>query len=314
MITTTNKQNPEVDTTKDVHANAMLMALTVRAWSARKFDKTLSDEVTSSHYAHEGMARVNKRLLDKDCKELSEVIKIGNQARQEHYKLTLPWLDNGARMLPSNLYMRYCATMSKIRDDHDDAVSKLIDVYADQVEQSLLKGGSLFDRSEFPAPSEIKSKFEISFMALPLPSAQDFRVNLSANETSKIKQDIQRTMDRALDDTVKHLFRQIKESLTHMSDRLHSYGTITTQDNDTEGTGKGHKSTFRDTLIENMRSMVELLPALNLTDNAEINDFASAMRKDLCLYSAEQLRGNADLRQETAMKADQILAKLSDYI
>ena len=71
---------------------------------------------------------------------------------------------------------------------------------------------------------------------------------------------------------------------------------------------------FRDSLVTNLSDMVEILPALNVTNDPELEKFAELAKKELLFYTAEDLRQSSAVRQVVIDKADEILKKMSDYV
>jgi len=82
-------------------SRAMLCSLSISMWSARKHDPDASQEIAVRHGAQTDAGRYHKVLLPKEA--LAEIQKIVSDARQEHYFITLPWDDNGYRVLPALL-------------------------------------------------------------------------------------------------------------------------------------------------------------------------------------------------------------------
>jgi len=58
--------------------------------------------------------RYNKQLL-RGADKLDELRTLAGQVRQYFYKITLPWTDEGYRLLPANLYFDLTARMRSSR-------------------------------------------------------------------------------------------------------------------------------------------------------------------------------------------------------
>src|SRR5438270_10146005 len=86
-------------------SRAMLCSLSISAWSARKHDRDASEEIAARHGAQADAGRYHKVLLPKQA--LAEIQKIVSEARGEHHFITLPWDDNGYRVLPAAAYMEH---------------------------------------------------------------------------------------------------------------------------------------------------------------------------------------------------------------
>ena len=89
---------------------AMLAAVHISIWTAVKHDRKISRDVANQNGAHQGAGRYNKQLL-RGAEKLDELRTLAGQVRQYFYKITLPWSDEGFRLLPSNLYFDLTARM-----------------------------------------------------------------------------------------------------------------------------------------------------------------------------------------------------------
>ena len=106
-------------------SRAMLCSLSISMWSARKHDPEASEEIAQRHGAQADAGRYHKVLLPKEA--LAEIHKIVSEARQEHYFMTLPWDDNGYRVLPAAAYMDHAEKMRALSNrPADDSVTRKI--------------------------------------------------------------------------------------------------------------------------------------------------------------------------------------------
>ena len=97
---------------------AMLAAVHISVWTAVKHDRKVSREVADQHGAHQGAGRYNKQLLHGAAK-LEELRTLAGQIRQHFYKVTLPWSDEGFRLLPANFYFDLMARMREFEASFD---------------------------------------------------------------------------------------------------------------------------------------------------------------------------------------------------
>ncbi len=91
----------------------------------------------------------------------------------------------------------------------------------------------------------------------------------------------------------------------HMSNKLRAY--------EKDASGKV-LSTFRDSLVENVMSVAQLLPGLNITNDESLNKMASRLEESLCEFHPDELRVSGTRRNEVADRADAILAEISDFL
>ena len=102
---------------------AMLAAVHISIWTAVKHDRKVSRDVADQHGAHQGAGRYNKQLL-RGADKLDELRMLSGQIRQYFYKITLPWSDEGFRLLPANFYFDLMARMREFEASFEQGVEK----------------------------------------------------------------------------------------------------------------------------------------------------------------------------------------------
>jgi hypothetical protein len=272
--------------TKPLTDHAMLASLNISQWSARKHDKSVTAEVDKAHAAKDG-GRYNKLLIDKLA--LDPADKIANAARIYHYKVTLPWGDNGDRLLPATLFMDYTATLRQFRTEFEQRVAELVRDYPRLKTEARVRLGTMYNANDYP--SDIRDRFQFSTSFSPVPTANDFRVNLSAEHIDYIKADITARITARQADAVKDVWGRVRKVVSKIHEQ--------TNDEDRK---------IYDSVIENARELIELLPALNLTNDPNL----AAIEQDVraLLVPPDRLRQDKRLRADTAKAADAILARL----
>jgi len=73
----------------NLNDRALLVQLNVSQWTARKYDKSASKEVTTAHGANQAAGRFNKSLLPMNDK-LDNIHKKTTLIRTKYYDNTLP--------------------------------------------------------------------------------------------------------------------------------------------------------------------------------------------------------------------------------
>ncbi|HKS76448.1 MAG TPA: hypothetical protein VJQ82_24755 [Terriglobales bacterium] len=282
-------------------SRAMLCSLSISQWSASKHDPQISEEIAVHHGAQPDVGRYNKLLIPKET--LAEVRRIAGEARREHYFMTLPWDDNGYRVLPAAVYMEHT---EKLRAYSGECVAA-VEVFATQFDQLVVESrsrlGGLFRPEDYPASKEIRDKFGFETKVLPLPDANDFRVSLGNEEKDRIKRQITASVEASLNVASRELWQRLYEAVSHMAERLSAYKT----------TELGVEHPFRDSIVTNMVKLVDLMPRLNITGDPELERLTSQVRASL-LVDPEQLRQSESIRADTAMKAARIAQQMSAYM
>ena len=129
---------------------AMLCSLSIGMWSARKHDPEASEEIATRHGAQADAGRYHKVLLPKEA--LAEILKIVNEARQEHYFMTLPWDDDGYRVLPAAAYMDHTAKMRALSNRFSRRSTPWSQKFGQLVEDAKVRLGGLFRPGDYPLP------------------------------------------------------------------------------------------------------------------------------------------------------------------
>lgn len=269
--------------------SAMLVALNVRQWTARRFDRTATKEVDEKHGAKDA-GRFNKLLIDKGA--LEPIDKIENSARTYHYSVTLPWGDQGQRILPAALFMDYTQSMDQFKREFESRVRDFLVEYPRLMQEARNRLGSLYDPQDYPDAQDIRTKFEFGLVITPIPSAQDFRVQLNEEYVDQIKADLMERQNKQQIEAVRHVWQRVREVVERIKD-----------------TCSKEKPRIYDSMMDNAKQLIEILPALNLAGDPQLDKLAEEMKQ--LVVSTDVLRANAHRRDDVAKAADALLAKFS---
>lgn len=284
----------------NISEKAMLVSLSISAWSGRKYDKDASKEVADNHGTDATRAgRFNKILVNPAS--LKDITSIAGNARNYTMSVTLPWLNDGVRIIPVDIYLEYMQRMSEYRSQFNDAVEKLLREYDALVKQARLDLNGLFKESDYPSEESIRRKHAFNVRVFNIPDSKDFRVALSESEFQSTKQEIEQNLLDAQDNAVRDVFQRVQSRMEHIIKRL----------KEVEATdGKG----IRDSMMKNVVELADLLPKLNITGNKDVDAVAAQLRQDLASISSDDLRENQSSRISAAQSAREILTKVSAYI
>lgn len=265
---------------------AMLAALNISQWTARRYDKSVSTEIEKQHQAVNA-GRFNKLLVDKSA--LEPIEKVAGAARQYHYHVTLPWGENGERLLSAKLFQDFSKAMNGYREEFEARVREFVASYPQLREASRKRLGTMYQPKDYP--EDIQRRFEFAISFSPVPSADDFRVNLSESHVDSIKREIVRRTEERQAAALKDVWTRVREVVSKIQ----------------EQTGTEDRRIY-DSSIENARSLIDILPALNLNQDPELDAIAVEMKT--LLVPVDRLRQDKGLRANTAKAAEDILARL----
>lgn len=274
---------------------AMLVRLSISQWTARKYDKKVSENVATQYMADKNAGRYNKVLVAEEA--IKAIQKTANEARTYHYEQTLPWGDDDSRLLPAANYLHYSEKMRGLRVNFESAVADFIAAYPVLVDEAKARLNGMFNASDYPYQSEIARRYSFGVSINPLPSSDDFRVSLHDSEVLAIRADIAERTKQAQQTAMADLWSSLHTAVSHIADKLHDKDAI-----------------FRDSLIHNVVDICELLPRLNVLGDVNLENMRQAVEGKLCSYRPDDLRANKTERKNAANDAASILDAMSAYM
>ena len=111
-----------------IQNSAMLVGLNISAWTGRKMDKKVSDEIDSAKHTKARAGNYHKKLLA-GTQRLDELQKLVSAIRIWHYEQTLPWSDGGSRLLPMKNFFGYKATLGDYQNQFPESVPGVLEDY-----------------------------------------------------------------------------------------------------------------------------------------------------------------------------------------
>ncbi|MGH0003167.1 hypothetical protein ACQU0X_24115 [Pseudovibrio ascidiaceicola] len=282
---------------------AMLVSLSISSWSGRKLDRKVTKEVNTSRGAASDAGRYNKMLLPKEA--LDAIHKKSGAIRNEFYARTLPWMDDGQRIMAANAYLAHSQWIAKQRSEYEQLVEELLTKYPDYVEEAKQLLNGMFVPADYPPVEILREKFGLSVMVLNVPNGEDFRVAMSDAQAEQIRSQIESKVTEASKNAMKDVYRRITESLTRMIERLNSYKPGSRIER--------AQGVFRNSLVENIRDLIDVMPALNITGDPELDRITERL-KDVTVYDANVLKASTAKRNDTAAEAQAILDSMSDFV
>ncbi|MCY4442814.1 MAG: hypothetical protein OXE53_21715 [Deltaproteobacteria bacterium] len=286
----------------DLNRDAMLVGLHISAWSGRLYDREASDHVAAHHDASASAGRYNKRLLPKAA--FSALTATMSEARTRHYANSLPWDDKGSRLLTVANYERYTELMDGLRERVVRQRARFIEDYDHYVAQARLDLGKLFRIEEYPSKETLQDRFSISYRITPVPDADHFIARLASDDTDRVKRDIERHVEEQLHDAVGDLYRRLAEAVERVSERL----------NEDEN---GKPLVFRDTMISNIRDLVDVVPRLNIFGDQRLASLCEQVKDRIAGVEPDSLRPSRTFdpaaRDRVKRDADALMEQFAGY-
>jgi len=280
---------------------AMLVEFNASVWTARKLDKTTTDEVVATkHAAAKDAARVNKHLLAGRT-ELEVIQQAVGRARQYVYDKTSPWSDSGLRLLPNISFIAFTEKLDDFEHEFTALVKSFVTIYPSLITAQAMALGDMFKRDDYPSANEIMTKFSFRVNYMPVPTAGDFRVDVGNAAQAELKARLDKLTQERIDNAMSDVRERLSSHLKRMSDRL-------TTDY-VQGEAKPRR--FHDTLVEGALELCDLTKALNIVNDPALETARRDLEQVLVGVTPTELRKNEAVRQDVKKNVDAILSKFS---
>ena len=283
----------------EILRHAMLATLNISVFTGQRVDKSATEDVAEKHgTVAADTGKFSKAIISKHS--LETIQKVAGMARTEHYRLTLPWSDVGSRLLSAKGFFSYNTRMGELRDQFDKEVDAFIQVYPQLIEQAKARLNTLFNPDDYPSIAGMRARFHFGYNFAPLPDSGNWFLDGLDEQMRELRSMVNDHVDGRVREAVRDVWRRVADHCQHVHERLMAYEI------DPE-TGKA-SGVFRDSLVGNLRELVELLPSLNITSDPELDEITAEL-KLITRYSAGALRADKDFRMDAAKRAKEVFDK-----
>jgi hypothetical protein len=293
--------NTNTSSRYNIDTCAMLVEFNASVWTARKLDKSTTDEVVANkNAAAKDAARVNKHLLAGRT-ELEVIQQAVGRARQYVYDKTSPWSDSGLRLLPNISFMSFTEKLDDFEHEFTALVKSFVTIYPSLITAQAMALGDMFKRDDYPSANEIMTKFSFRVNYMPVPTSGDFRVDVGNAAQAELKARLDKLTQERIDNAMADVRERLSAHLKRMSDRL-------TTDY-VQGEAKPRR--FHDTLVEGALELCDLTKALNIVNDPALETARRDLEQVLVGVTPTELRKNEAVRQDVKKNVDAILSKFS---
>ena len=281
--------------TTGIQTMAVLAGLKVNSWGGTVTDKKVTEDVAVQAGASHNAGRYVKNLLPPDV--LKKVKRAAQDARKAHYKWTMPWDDDGYRLLPVSAYENYRSELDQAKDELLRAKNELIKHYDTHVQASKSLLGKLFNIDEYPSSTDLVGQIDMNYTFKPVPDSGHFVVNLGAREDERIRREQDKKNEENLREAIASIYERLGKTVWACQERL------------TPGED-GEEKIFRDTILSNMRETAVVAARLNLTGDQVLTNLCNQVLNTIDGVEADHLRrGNKNF---DPAKREQVTKDLAD--
>ena len=270
--------------------SSLLSTLTIKQWSARKYDRKISEEICVEKGATPSSGNFNKQLIPKEF--LKKVARIVNATRNYHYNNTLAWGHDGTELLPADHYLKYTQVMELYIDEFNAAVEEFITDYPSLITKVMNNLNEMYNSADYPSQDDLRGRFSMQYEISPVPEHGDFRIDLPAEELKKITEQLGDRLADAEEEAGKDLYRRLYTVVAKAVVVLMTPGKV-----------------FRNSLILNIIELSDKVSNLNIDNDLELDRIADNTHALTSMTDIEALRDPESSYRELKAKHLTILLK-----
>lgn len=274
----------------------MIVNLKISKWSGHVFDRTASEKINEDAGASGDTARVNKLIVPKEV--LLPVNRADAAIRNHVIAKTLPWKDNGDRLLSRRMYMEFIEQHEKLVSEYNKAVDHLLSVeYPIARDKAEFRMGDLFDPSEFPDSYDLRRRYGVHLSVDMVPDAQDFRVKMDADHAEKVRASIEQNTHARVTEAMGNLWERLSDVLSHFAERA----------------GNTEAPLYASAL-DKLKVLAEDIPKLNVTGDPRLDQLAKEITDVFKPVTIKEMRKDPEVREDAAVEADRIMATMKGFM
>lgn len=302
---------------------AMLGSINISVWEARKQDRKTAEEVTQSKGARSKRAATVHKHLFSECPALEAIKSLRGEVRTWFNTVTLPWDDNGRRLITTAQYLNVMGQAAKYEQRFNDLVRVFVQTYATEISKQAFEMGALFDRTEYPPESEVAAKFRFSFTIEPVPESGDFRVDIGAAAAADLKDQYEKATQLRVSGAMADAWRRVKEQVEWVQERMtavleHDPDAVEKiEERDETGAvvsveiKKKRRPKLYDSMLEQGLELTALLRDLNVTGDPKLEAARVALETALSRVDMDSLKESPELQQATRTAMENILSEFA---
>lgn len=246
--------------------------------------------------ADKRMARVWKSLLPKDA-IVAAVWRESRLAREFHYLNTLPWMHDGPRILTAENYMSYMDFMREQKLQFERAVDRMIAHYPNIREKAKRDLSSMFNESDYPTQGMLRNKFSLSTTVSPMPSIDNFTVDLGAAELERVKHELEVQMKNTFKAANQELWDRLYKAVRDIHYRLEQ-----------------PKGRIEETTVDNLQELLGVMGRLNVNGDEKLEQIRKDVARRLAIPSMVTAKKGKEAKIRAQAEVSSIMASMNELM
>ena len=278
----------------------ILVKLKVKEFPNKKNDPVLTRKLANLVKADPSSLESKKTLLD--CPAIKELSQIKGDTRNNIINRLGSPFEVGERIMANALLNKLEHEYAIAKQAWDDAKHRLRDQVEAAIERARRRLGDAFDPDDYPSVEQIVGYYKMSLTYRPIPDTHDFRIdNLSHDRNEELRVSIESDVDDCINDAMKSVKDRLVDTVSHLGEVCAKYG------HDPKGKVIGR---FKDSTVEKVVELAELLPDLNITDDPRIAKAATELKAKLSNITPDKIKNSLGERERIVAATKSILDNL----
>jgi hypothetical protein len=302
---------------------AMIGNLNISSWEARIQDKATKEEVLATKGARSKRAASVSKHLFSECPALDAIKTLRGEAYLWFRKETMPWDDNGGRLITTKRYLQTMDQAAKYEQRFNALVNAFLGVYQTEISKQAFENGALFDRSEYPSEDEVRAKFRFALNVSPVPTSGDFRVDIGHEAAKQLAEQYERLAAERMSAALAEPWQRIKDQVLWVKERMEAvlaYDPDAVEEQpvtDPDGKvidvkiTKKRRPKLYDSMLENGLELCKTLSDFNITNDPRLEEARRELETALTRIDMDSLKESPELQRATKTAMQDILDKFA---
>lgn len=239
-----------------------------------------------------------KKLLDTRHPAFRTVTGVRHRILATWQSMTLPFPENGIRLIKQNAVDEFNRRMTELREELDEAVWRLDEHYAELKSAARERLGSLFNPGDYP--QSVRGMFQVSW-DFPNVEPPDYLQSLNPSLYEEECRRVSARFDEAVQLAEEAFISELTGLVAHLTERL-------------TGQADGKTKVFRDSAVENLLEFFRRFRQLNIRSNTELDELVDQAQQIVQGIEPQSLRDNRVLRQTVASELTEVQQALDNLM
>lgn len=265
--------------------------LLVKMKRSRPGQVVLDNQATHNYNEEKQTDATIYKHLFKTNKHVNTLNNIYQNMYQFHIKHSLPWADEGSRIISSNHYMDYMTGINNYQDQIALTLNAIEPEYDQMILDDMSRLTSMGNEHDYPPYDRFKNAWKVDVRFRPVPQSGDYRVEIP----QEIKDALEKDLSELSQASLSLVKRDIVEAFQHAHTQI--------QKDD------GERRLFQ-SMLDNIKDLLERVPKLNITGDLPLNAWCQKMTTVIDQYTIKDLRTFQAARSSFFLDTQELLEKL----